>query len=324
MLIKTIDQLRTIIPRFPKNYGYDNISPAINQAERKYLVPFIGQNFYDELVAITSPTATQTEVIYRLSCASAYYARLDNLSEMSIQIGDAGVAIATSQNTTPLTQWKEYSIKSGDLDKAETSLELALEYLELKADDFPTWKASDEYTISKQLFLNTAKALSEFVPFANSRRAYLSLRPFIKEVERKVIVPTIGQDLFDELKEAIKDNSLSEDQTKLLPYIQSPLANLAAKKGFTQLAIAYNGRGFRLISENDGMVQKQAITADKLNTLSAELAAEADIALIALKRYLQDNADTFTAYKESDSYVTEEEAQPQNFPTNTGGGSFMV
>jgi hypothetical protein len=326
MLIKSIADFRTVYPRLSKNYTWENLSAFVEDAERTYIVPYIGQAFYDELDALVfgSATAIQQEAIKRLRMSIANYTLLDAFSELSLQMGDAGIAVGTSQNTTGIPQWKEHNIKAKYMDKAEKHLDLSLEYLELKASDFTTWKDSDEYTVSKELFINTATQLSEWVPLFNSRRAYISLRQFIKTVERDVIKPTISKELFDALKVKVKENALNDAEKELLTFIQQPLSNLAARKAFNQIAIAYNGRGFRILSDNDSMIQKLAVPTEKLQPLFTDFVNAADISLTALKRYLQDNADTFPLYKASASYVEDSDPQPQSMPDNTGRKSFLA
>lgn len=326
MLITTLIEFRTYVTRISKNYTWEDLVPYILKAEIKYIVPAIGQEFYDELVAAkaATPTPEQTKAIEKLQFPIAYFAMLEGYPIFAIQIGNAGIGQGTSQTTQPQAQWQAFQILSSFADDGERFLDIALEYLEKNISDYSTYADSEEYTIAKELFVNTAKDLSRYVPMFNSRRAFQALRPYMRLVQTDTIPTTIGQDLYDYLLEKIKDSAATDLELKLIEKIGRVVALMAARNAFQELAIAYNGRGFRVLSDNDSIIQKLAIQPEKLQPIISDMANNANTFLLGLKKHLQDNATDWPLYQDSDAYIADNETKPYQFPDNSCRKSFTV
>lgn len=312
-LITTINQFRKYYARLSANYTFVNLEGLITECEEKYIIPIIGQDFYDELVdAIAASelteepidlSAEEAKLVEKLRRSLVFFCLLEGFSSLGVQVGSAGTGQGTSNTTQPLPQWKEVMIKCEFADKAELFLDQSLLYLENHKDDFSTWAESDQYTVSKELFINTAEQLTVWVPLFNSRRAYLALRPFLKLVQTETIPSTIGRELYDSLLANILANSLSDEEKTLVDNIAKAIANIACRKAFSQLAIAYNGNGFRILSDNDTITQKLGLPVEKLTPVYTDFTNEGNITLTALKQYLEDNAADWPTYKSSTAYI---------------------
>lgn len=325
MLFTTTEEIRAILPRLASSYTFADFSPFITLAEQKHIVPYIGQDFFDELTAAKpSPTTEQAAAIAKLQPAIAYYALLEAIPQLGIQIGVAGVGLGTSATTAQTTQWRENRLEESLATNAETFLDIALEFLEKNISDYSTYATSSEYAESKALFITSAKTLNAYLPIFNSRRAYIQLRPFMLEAQEETIQTTIGEDQYQDLLTKILADTLNADEKALVKRIQKPLANLTARKSFNQLAVAYQGQGFRILSSNDGIIQKQSIPLKELSGLLNEFDNKAQASLAVLKKYLQDNADAWPLYKYSEAYIPNESTQAYQMPDNSTGLSFIV
>jgi ribosomal protein S8 len=326
MLFLSTADLRRVLPRVSANYDFEDLKPFISLAEEKYIIDFMSQDFYDELSTAyaATPSAEQLAAIRKLQFSIGYFTLLEALPHLDMQIASAGIGLGNSETTTQVPQWKQYELASSLASNGEEFLDKALTFLELKKSDYPTWLTSDAYTISKELFINSAKELNRYVPIFQSRRAYLSLRPFIKDVQEVTIAGTIGQELYDDLISKIEGDTLNLDETHLVTLIQKPLANIAARQAFNQLAIAYNGRGFRILSTSDGIMSKAVAPSETLTGLLSDFATRGESSLIALKQYLQDNADAWPLYKDSSAYVQSADTQAWKMPDNSCSNSFIV
>jgi hypothetical protein len=326
MLFLTTADIRRVLPRVSANYDFEDLAPFITLAEEKYIIDYIGQEFYDELndaYALT-PSQEQLAAIRKLQFSIGYFTLLEAMPHLGLQIANAGVGLGNSDTTTQVPQWKEFQLVSSLASNGESFLDKALVFLETNKTDYPTWLTSDAYTVSKELFINTAKELNRYLPIFQSRRAYLSLRQFIMDVQELTIVATIGQDLYDDLLSKIAGDTLTADEKHLVTLIQKPLANIAARQAFNQLAIAFDGRGFRILSSSDGIMQKAAVTGDTLTGMLSDFASRGEASIIALKQYLQDNADTWPLYKDSTAYIKSADTQAWTMPDNSCRNSFMV
>jgi hypothetical protein len=327
MLFKDTADIRHVLPRVSANYEFEDLAPFITLAEEKYILDYIGQDFYDELndAYAATPNAEQLAAIRKLQFSIGYFTLLEAMPHLGLQIANAGVGLGTADTAQQVPQWKEFQLVSSLASNGESFLDKALVFLETNKTDYSTWLTSDAYTVSKELFINTAKELNRYLPIFQSRRAYLSLRPFIQDVQELTIVGTIGQDLYDDLlSKMIAGDTLNADETKLVELIKKPLANIAARQAFNQLAVAFDGRGFRILSTSDGIMQKAAVTGDTLKGLLIDFATRGESSLIALKQYLQDNAEAWPLYKDSTAYVKSADTQAWKMPDNSCRNSFMI
>lgn len=326
MLFKDIADLKRALPRVSKSHTFADFEPFITLAEEKYVIPFIGREFYEELndAYASTPTDDQLTAIRNLQLAIGNYAHLEALPHLPIQIGTSGVGIGTSQTTMPVPQWQFNKLESQTALQAETFLDLALAYLEENANNFATWQASEAFLESKSLFINNAKTLSLYVPIFGSRRAYLALRPFIALAQEETIIEILGQTLHDSLISKQQTNSLSEIEKKLCRMIAKALGCLAARQGFAQMAVSFDGTGFRLLSTNDGIVKRDAMKPEQLQSILADFANRAEIQLVALKAFLQANLTDFPDYEDSPNFIADSEDKKYIIPDNSNKKSFTI
>lgn len=325
-LFKDIADIRAIIPRIASSYTWGDLAPFIDLAEKKYITEAISEEFFEELntAYAGTPSSEESAAIARLKYPIAYYALLEALPSLGMQIGNAGIGIGTSQTTAQPTQWQQNKLENSLASNAETFLDAALEFLETHKADYSTFATSSAYTESKVVFMINARALNAFLPIFNSRRAYQQLRPFMLDAQETTISTVIGAELYEDLLTKLAADTLNADELALIKLINKPLAHLTARLAFNQLAIAYQGAGFRILSSNDGIIQKQALAPDKLSPLLNDFATRAEVSLNTLKKYLQANADAWPLYKESTAYIPDTSTQPSKMPNNCGHKSFIV
>lgn len=84
------------------------------------------------------------------------------------------------------------------------ALDNLIKYLDKNID---TWKETDAYEKTHNLFLRTAEQFDDFFPIGNSRLILLKLAPGIRKAEDNEIKPRIGSTLFATMKQQLKDNS---------------------------------------------------------------------------------------------------------------------
>ena len=318
--------LKTVISRINKNYPAEDLLVYVGQAEEKYIIPIIGQDLFDELntAFAGTPSASEEALIKKLQLAIGYYAVLDAIPFLQVLIGKGGINEGNSQNSTQARQFAINNLMKACAENADLFLDKALEHLEKNKDDFPTWTASDEYTISKSSFINTTAEFQAKVNINNSRRAFLAIRPHITSVEEEYILPALGQDQYDMIKNHILDDSLSVEEKLLLEKIRRVVAFYAIWEAIPHLAISITGMGIKVLSENDGIRQIMAASATDIAQLQARYLAQAQKYQGEMKKYLFDNADLYPLYKDSDAYPEVDAPKTYEIPDNSESTSFRV
>jgi hypothetical protein len=333
MLFKTIAELKTYIPTLNQNTAWATMRPMVEHAERKYIVQLISQAQYDALnsgynAAPQTLTAHQLALLPYVQKALTYYAFFEALPMLGAMVSDMGITEQTSNEGTasPTRQWVFNQLRDNVISTADYAADALLSFLEINHANYPLWKASTAYTITKELYLTSVADFEAHIPLGGSKRVWLNIRPFVSLCEIEYIVPAISQKLHDDLKAKIlltPGTALSAAYAKLLPKIQRTLAWLALYKALPFQAVQFTpGVGITSVSTADGHTAKTA--ADRIRYETAVTAATSSgmSFLRDLKKYLDDHADDYPNYEFNDY---ENDPQPSyELHDNRDKRSFMV
>lgn len=313
MLIKTVDELKSYVSSIHKQLSFSQVHSFVEQAEFKYLVPFVGLELLQELEEAHSGqtlTAEQKQLHKFLCTAAAFYAVLDAAPFLALQFGPSGVADQTAGGTGPVRQWSYFNFENAAATNADVFLDMALAFLDKNIGKFQSWKESEAYTQSKSLYINTAAELSRYLNIQNSRRAFIALVPFIQRAEELYIIPALGEDLHEGLKESmLGDGQYGEERTKLLRLLKPALAQYTLIEAIPEISFTVAGSGFKLLAENDGIKQRLGISKDERNEISVAAQRRADQYMRDLRTFLDkmlqegetDPADNQQAFKPFDN-----------------------
>jgi hypothetical protein len=204
----------------------------------------------------------------------------------------------------------EWMIERDDqalLSRAYKTIDRLLAFLDKHIDDSPidnTWGTSEAYLNTKKLFVNSVKEFSEVFPI-DSRRFFLLISPMMADRETAVILPIIGKDRFDTLKEKIKDKDLEEADKKLLNEIKAPLV-------LSSMAIAVE----RLAAE----VLPNGIFQNFISAPTSKKPAPDKVRSLLISHFEKAAAKASTQlqnYITSISEVTEEESTPIDYSSES-------
>lgn len=304
------DALKRYCSAFQPSMSWTNLLPIVEDAELTYVKPYIGEDFYNELLAAYEAgtmTAAQTTMVRLLQRSIAWFSFYDALISLAITMSDMGPGESVDKDGTFLfpRQWVSNTGRAQAFRKAGERMDEALKYLEKNAASYPTWLNDTEIQEkTRGLFFNSAEQLAEYLPTKVSRIVYLTLQPAIKEAERRYILPTIGKDLMDELKAALQDvhtTPLSSDQEELLSYIRQALAKWALLCAVPALRLQLNDQG--LVEPSFDFDQKtRPAREETTRSLWISFTEAGRIFLYSLKTWLDENAALFPTYLASSAY----------------------
>ena len=301
-LINTIDELRELIA-INTNSNYEDIKPYIQQAELKFIKPVIGKDLYNELLASISEASSSSDTDYtgllqKVRLPLAYYAYYLALPILNVQVSSGGIHIVTNENKKTAFPWQIEQLSNSWLNTAHDFIESLLEYLEENISDFPTWKDSSARVDSLSLFITSANEFNDSYFINGSRRLYSALKPILKSVEQKYIKPTIGDDLFDAIKDELQSSGgLSDDTTAVLDIIRPCMAHFTMARALVELPLDIIPNSVFEVTEQIGGKVRQPSKADKIALLREELTKDARAELKQLQEYLDTNASA-TKYAE--------------------------
>ncbi|MFA6261090.1 MAG: DUF6712 family protein [Bacteroidia bacterium] len=313
-LVKDFNELQLHLT-LNSNFRYEYIEGALSELQNGIITKTFGRTFITELAerhcAINpDPAITDEEaqLIGYLQSAITHLAFAKALPSLIVQMGNSGIFQTSGDNTKPIFQWQKLEYENARLETGYNSIEEAINYLIEERDHakFAEWKTSDSEKKANKFFVSTAEQFNERYPIGSSRRTYEALKPFINEAEKFEIKPLIGASLFDDLKTKLETITLSEDQLKLVPYIQDAVANIAIVKSIGRLTVKIDAEGYRVVSisatGSDTSKHQNAATAEQLISLKKEAILAADGYKNALVSFLMANTDKYALFLESDTY----------------------
>lgn len=312
MLFTTSAELKESLGTLHKNIRFDTLLSFVEQAQAKHLAPAVG----DALLSKLSEPTDQLSADYlalrtRLRAALVHYVVLEAAPFLAVAMGELGLVEQSAGNASPTRQWVYHNFVDAAAEQADQLLDVALLWLDFKAADFPEYQASDAYTESRTQLLPNAHALGKYLSIKNSRRAYLALLPFMQRVEELDLRPLLGDAPLDDLKAALVAGSLSDAQKLLLAAVRPALAHLSMATALPELSVSITGAGIRVLSDNDGIRQRQAASADVVAALSRKAQGLATQYLERLNRLV-------------DAGRPEAEPWAVELPDNTNSKSFRV
>lgn len=271
------------------NMTFAKLNPSIRQATALYIVPWLGQAFYDDIAAKyqgSTLNGFESALCVILRDAVAYYTVYHHASSASANLSELGFQNRTSTDGTTqyIAQWQYRNIMQNLIKNGDAFLDDALKYIEDNASQFGLYSQ-----VTDTLLINTANDLTKYINTNNSIRAYTTLIPFIKKATTQYIKTIITDTVHDALITAIDADTLTAAQTSLLEKIQPCLAEYALHIAIPHLTIDLTEGKLTMLSSSDGMSQKNTAQTESINALLAQTLKDAKTAEAALIDFVVEN-----------------------------------
>ena len=295
-----------------RSMAFDELLPGIGQAVERFVLQYIGPEIYEALCDYfdtpTSETDDKDTALRLLQNTVAYYTAYHVLPERNGFISSMGMVQNTpTGGSTPMPQWAYKELRWDLLQNADKFLDRLLAHLEKMVADgvtwFDTWKTSDTYKVTGSAYFRQNGDMERYLNTQGSRRAFLSLIKYFREIEEELIAPILCTDLSEELAEQLAANDLSTQNKALLPYIRKAVANLGLLAAIPHHRIVIDGDGFRVVSQtdqyDDRRNQTNSIHENAIVALSQEAERKGNKALADLQSFLKANETTYTLWADS-------------------------
>lgn len=331
MLFKDTADLKRVLTRINTKYNDAQVLSFVEQAEIKYIIPYLGQAQYDEIneayedvASIDLLGSTDKALLEKIQLPLAYYAILDALPMMNVVIGQSGIGEQQSANVTQSRQWVYNNLENSLANNADIFMDKLLEFLEANADTYSIWKASEAYTANRELFISQTSQFQKYINIFNSRRAFVAFRPFILECQEEIIRIKIGDDYYEDLKTKYATDTLTIEDRAVLRIIEPALAYYAYAIGVVQILVQFTGSGLKVLGNYDSISQRSASSPEELTNISNKYRPRYEQKFTELKVFLDANADTYPLYKASSAYTAPEDPKTYELPDNSNSKSFSV
>lgn len=289
--------------------AWQELTPSIRQATEKFVLPYVGQELYDDLAGkydtganLSTEQARTLELIQDCIAFYAIYHILPAKNGIIASMGNIQNTPADGSGQPP-SQWSWKAKRWDALENGDTFLDRLLNYLEAQVKAsvayFDLWKNSAAYKVKTSDFFRHTDELDEFLNIQGSRRSFISLVRYMRQVEEDVILPALCTEQYD----ALKANTLSTALQSLLQKVRLVVANLGLVEAGPHHRIVIDGDGFRVVSQSDMFDDRRNQTNNVHEAAIIALMERAErkgrAALDALKIFLEANAATYTLWADS-------------------------
>jgi hypothetical protein len=271
--------------------------PDIDAAERKYLLPILTRPVYTVLQGqVDANTITWNILLNLCRAAIAPLAVLLDLPFLQTQISDGGLK-STGGSDSP-HQWEYLKVEKALANKGMAALENLIEHLIESAATYE-W----ENPAVKESFIKTGNEFSKYATLEQPNLTFQQLKPLLKEAEDHFIIPAIGQQFFNELRDSV--NPSAEEQQAIL-LIKKALVQYTLVRAIERLPVRItpNGLMASILENSEAFNSEPAAGKDKLIMLMQAAQREGDAYHIQLIEHLNTNANpgVFKTFFESKLY----------------------
>lgn len=307
LLFKSSDELKAFVGTSHK-INFNTLKGYIYQATERYLIPTIGRELYDWLLAKyhgTDPLSeTESELLAMAQRPLAFFTFLDAGPSLMVQTGDAGILEASGEHMTPARQWVVKDTLESWASSGDLFLDLLLAWLEKHKEEFSVWSESDSYTELKGQIISTTAQLSRFVNIQGSRRTFLALRPFLLRSQELYLEEILGPTLFAEFLDNLQVGEPTEEESKLLKACQPFIAHSALVEALPELAFQITPAGVKVLTTSDGFVSRNQAGDTALDALKNRHASLRDNYRARLIEFLNKNASDYPLYPKPEDGTT--------------------
>lgn len=324
MLISSIADFRKYIP-IDANTKLATMQPYIEEAERLYIVPLLGQAFYDELTAALDAgplDADDTAVLPYIQRPLAYYAQLLAIPHLASTFGELGIRQHRGEDSDPAPRWLQEKLQFQALRSGDTHAEELLTFLETHATavKYATWHSSDANTINSGFIVYNTKVASKHIDIGESRRVFLRLRSNIREIETRIIPKLIGKEQYNDLVTNMKAGNTTAPEDALVALLEPIICKRALYLRLPFMRFTIGEQGIFLFTPGTSEILIGQLTTDADIKIMRHQLIDGELGYLRdeeeLRQYLLENIDDYPLVKASGVYTVQPDPGPTWRPDN--------
>lgn len=309
-------------------FSFKKVTTDVRTLENRHIKELLGATLYNSLEDVyNNGTPSTVEAALIENIHPIYHLALwSYVDKGNVVIDDIGVSAIHSETKKPAFEHQLRSLKKSLKVTGYNAMEDLLVFLEENISDYPDWVSDTADEESRQYFINSATVFQEYVNIQNSRVMYLEMLPVMKRMESDDIAATICQELFDEIKSQLTSLTLSVENSALLSYIRGAVAHLTWSRSLVELAVTIDEEGIHLLNNSFAGTVNALTPAemDRINSISINHEHIGQGYLGKLKNYLQNNADSYPLYKESDCYIDLDNDETDQFENDPDSSIVLI
>ncbi|MEL7122785.1 MAG: DUF6712 family protein [Bacteroidota bacterium] len=276
----------------------ESIKPTIEETAYNHIIPFIGEELWDDALTKFDAGSSDTNHIKLLPYIQKPLAML-SLYEYSkignIMMGEGGMFRMESDSMKTPYKYQENQYREVHLFQGYEALERLQKFLDKNADTYPLYTGSDAYATRKALLINYATEFRKYYSFSINRYTFEQILSVIEDVQYFAILPTLGQEQFAKLLEG----NLNAKEKELLELCRKAIVHFTIQESLVRMWVRLEGN--RIVqneSSGDQAYQtKLNASLEATGLLATKEQLKADRYIYSITEFLQNNLDQFELYK---------------------------
>ena len=325
MIVQTTEKIKEFTG-INKNMSWETLKPFVVQAEEKYAKIVLGGLYPVLENAINTNTYApgEKELLDYIFPMIANFTMYLAAPQVNIHISDLGFQENRSKEgtSTPASMVRYNDARLSFWRVADDYREFSYLYLQSNQSYFPSWTSSNAYSIYSQLLFRSNYELSEVLGMGNSVGTFLTLKSSIELSEAKYIHPLLCWDMFSRLKDGNKDNSLTDEEKTLLEKVKKALGWMTLYEAAPTLTAVMEDGVLVTAVPPERNKMFQPLSEEQINRIRIDAHAKGTMYLSQLKQFLDETADTYPLYKNSNCYNLR--INQYELPNNNAKKSFGI
>lgn len=279
----------------------ESLEATIYETARRHLTPWLGQTFYEYLVAGAGLSGAETALLPFVKRPLAILTMYEWSKVGAIEMGESGMHRIESDTRKSAYRYQEREYKEDALEKGYNALEILLKQLDANKASFTTWAASAEGLAHRTPLLNYAADFRLLTLPDCDRYTFECIRPIISEVEMFGIQKQVPVTFWAGFITRHLAGTLTAAETQLRTYIRQSIAHGSIEEAVKQRWVRID-KGRIAIHEDFGDQRNTNLTmpTGTGSALYLSHVAWSDRFTSLWQQYIRDNSDDFpTVFDES-------------------------
>jgi hypothetical protein len=298
-----------------------SIQPDINDKETTVLVPLLGDTLYTDIEtkynANTSLSSPEEELLKLAQKVVVNLAMSEAIDSLTLSVNDNAITVGESNREKQPFRYQVENFRKQCLRRGYGAIEDLLKFLSENTAVFPSWDETEVSNSTRQFFINSALDFQQYEDIKANRTTFEALKPLMRDVENIALVQVLGETFMQELKTAVKDETIAGAELNLLvKFIRPALAKLVIADACDSLTVEIKGNGI-VVNQVAGDESQSTATEPLIDRKRIFAKRLGEYYLNKTREYLNATATEllFATYFNSTLYVaplTEEDAKPKN------------
>lgn len=214
-----------------------SIEPVIYDAARRHLTPYLGVDFYEDLVssyAGSSMSPAQTALLPKVRKPLALLTMYEYAKIGGIEFGEGGIHRNESDTKKAAFRYQEKEYSRYMIEKGYEALELLLKFLSDNVATYTGWADSEEAAMHLNPLLNYAADFRRLLSVQCDRWTFECIRPLIAEVETAAAQAILPAAFYTGFKERHIAGTLTAPEKELRTRIRKAIGHFAVSEAIQQ------------------------------------------------------------------------------------------